>query len=45
MRRRFFKRKHAQRWRVESVFFRHKRRLGSALTTPVNPLKAGRSLS
>jgi hypothetical protein len=27
------KRKHAQRWRVESVFFRHKRRLGSALTT------------
>ena len=33
MRRRFFKRKYGQRWQVESVFSRHKRRLGSALTT------------
>jgi hypothetical protein len=32
MRRRFFKRKYRQRWQVESVFSRHKRRLGSALT-------------
>jgi transposase len=32
MRRRFFKRKYGQRWQVESVFSRHKRRLGSALT-------------
>ena len=32
MRRRFFKRQYAQRWQVESVFSRHKRRLGSALS-------------
>jgi hypothetical protein len=33
MRGRFFKRKYGQRWQAESGFSRHKRRLGSALTT------------
>jgi hypothetical protein len=33
MRKRFFKRKYGQRWQAESGFSRHKRRLGSALTT------------
>jgi hypothetical protein len=32
MKRRFFKRIYGQRWQVESVFSRYKRRLGSALT-------------
>lgn len=31
MRRRFHKRKYRQRWQVESIISRHKRRLGSAL--------------
>lgn len=31
MKRRFHKRKYGQRWQAESVFSRHKRRLGSAL--------------
>jgi transposase len=33
MRKRFFRRAYGQRWQVESAFSRHKRRLGSALTT------------
>lgn len=32
MKRRFFRRIYGQRWQVESVFSRYKRRLGSALT-------------
>jgi transposase len=39
MKRRFPKRKYTQRWQAESAFSRHKRRLGSALSSRSEPAR------